>query len=118
MIDFAPDIVVGIARGGVIPAVLLSKSLDVKDMYVLKMRREGSERRIIADILPDVSNKKILLVEDMIETGQSLIAGKKFLEEKGSEVKTACLYTIPISEFTPDYFLKQVDEVVDFPWNA
>jgi len=69
MIDYAPDIVVGIARGGVIPAALLSKALGVKDMFTLKLEREN-DRRISADALPDISGKKILLVEDMLETGR------------------------------------------------
>ena len=116
MIDYAPDMVVGIARGGVIPAALLSKSLGVKDMFTLKLEREN-DRRISADALPDISGKKILLVEDMLETGRGLKNGKKFLEERGARVMTACLYTMPISETTPDFFLRQVGEVVDFPWN-
>jgi hypoxanthine phosphoribosyltransferase len=114
-IDYAPDIVVGIARGGVVPAVILAKQLQVKDMFVLKLEREG-ERRISAYTISDVSKKKILLVEDMLETGQGLKAGKKFLEEKGAEVKTACLYTMPISEIEPDYSLKEIAEVIPFPW--
>ena len=115
-IDFTPDIIVGIARGGVIPATLLAKILKVKDMFVLKLQRVN-ERRISAFMLDDISGKRILLVEDMIETGRGLKTGKEFLEEKGAAVKTACLYTMPISEITPDYFLKQIDQVADFPWN-
>ncbi|MDO8514514.1 MAG: phosphoribosyltransferase family protein [bacterium] len=116
-IDYTPDIVIGIARGGIIPAALLSKFLGVKDTCVIKMQREGEGRQISAYVLSDVSNKKVLLVEDMIETGRSLIAGKKYLEERGAEVKTACLYTMPISEIRPDYLLKEVSNVVNFPWN-
>lgn len=115
-INYTPDIVIGIARGGVVPAVLLSKSLKVKDMYVLKVRREGGERRIIAEIVSDVANQKILLVEDMIETGKSLIVTKEYLESRGADVKTACLYTMPISEITPVYSLKEVPGVIPFPW--
>lgn len=115
-IDFAANAIIGIARGGVIPAVLLSKRLKVKDMYVLKVRKEGNERRVIADILIDVSNKKILVVEDMLESGKSLSIAKEFLEQKGAEVKTCCLYTMSITETRPDYSLREVEEVVHFPW--
>jgi len=115
-IESVPDVVIGIARGGVIPAVLLSKSLKVKDMYVLKVQKEGDERRVMAEIFTDVSNSKVLLVEDMLETGKSIIVAKQYLEAKGAEVKTACLYTMPITEIQPDYFLREVREVVHFPW--
>jgi len=116
IIDYIPDVVIGIARGGVVPAVLLSKYLKVKDMYVLKVRREGNDRRIMAETVPDVSHLKILLVEDMIETGKSLIIAKEYLESKGAKVKTACLYTMPMSEIIPDYFLKEVPTPLPFPW--
>ena len=116
LIDFVPDIIVGIARGGVIPATLLSKILKVKNMFTLTLDREG-ERKISAFLTQDIQGKKILLVEDMIETGRGLSAGKKFLEEKGEIIKTACLYTMPLSEMTPDYSLNEVPEVVPFPWN-
>ena len=115
-IDWKPDAVIGIARGGVVPAVLLSKFLKVKDMYVLKVRREGTERRIMAEIVPDVAGMHILLVEDMLETGKSMIAAKEYLEERGVEVKTTCLYTMPQSEIKPDFSLKEITEVVPFPW--
>lgn len=115
-IDDKFDIVIGIARGGVIPAVLLSRALDVKDMYVLKVRKDGDERRVIAEIFTDVSKKKVLLVEDMLETGKSLIVAKRYLEDDGAIVKTACLYTMPMTEIKPDYSLKKVGEIIKFPW--
>ena len=118
MIDYKPDMIVGIARGGVIPATLLAKMLEVADVYIIKMHRDGNERLISADIFTDIDKKNILLVEDMIETGKSLIAGKKFLEERGASVRTACLYTMPMSEIQPDYFLRQENRIAQFPWNG
>lgn len=81
------------------------------------MRRNGNDRKIDAPLLVDVSNKRILLVEDMIETGRALTEGKRFLEGRGALVQTACLYTMPQSEIVPDYSLSRVDKVTDFPWN-
>ena len=115
-IDYIPDIIVGIVRGGLVPARLLSSELRVKDMYALTVKRVGEERNVTSDILEDISGKKVLLVEDMLETGKSLIVAKEYLEKKGAEVKTACLYTMPMSEIKPDFSLKEITEVVPFPW--
>jgi len=115
-IDQAPDIIVGVVRGGLIPARLLASRLKVKDMYCLTVRKVGEERKVLSDILENISGKNILLVEDMLETGKSLIVAKKYLEDKGAVVKTACLYIMPQSEIKPNYFLKQIDEVEKFPW--
>ena len=114
-IDYQPDIIVGIARGGVIPAVMIAKKLGVKDMYCLKVRKDV-DRTVMAEVFTDVSQKKILLVEDMLETGKSLESAKNFLVTKGAEVKTACLYTMPITEVKPDYYLRQIEEIKKFPW--
>ena len=117
IISLRPDTIVAIARGGVIPATLLAKILQVRDMFTLTMQRDGAERKITSNVVVDISGKNLLLVEDMIETGRALIAGKKFLEERGATVRTACLYTMPISEIKPDYVLGEIPGVAEFPWN-
>lgn len=108
-IDFRPDAIVGIARGGLVPARLLSEFLNVKEMYCLTVKKSGSERKVVTEILDDLSGKNILLVEDLLESGRSLIAAKKYLEAKGALVKTACLYALPESEIKPDFFLKRAE---------
>lgn len=115
-IDYRPDIIVGISRGGLVPSRLLSTDLQVKEMYCLSVRKVGEERKVVTDILDDLVDKKILLVEDMLETGRSLIVAKKYLESKDAKVKTACLYTMSISEIYPDFYIRQVQEVEKFPW--
>jgi len=110
------DIIIGIIRGGLIPARLLSSTLGIKKMFCLSVEKESSERKVVTNIQADISSKTILLVEDMLETGRSLIVAKKYLESKGAVVKTACLYTMPISEVKPDYSLKVVDSIPKFPW--
>jgi hypothetical protein len=56
------------------------------------------------------------LVEDMLEAGRSMAVAKGYLGSLGARVKTACLYTTPEPEVVPDYFLREVDETVAFPW--
>jgi uncharacterized protein len=115
-IDYTPDCIIGIARGGVIPAVLLSKQLKIKDMYVLKVRVEGNERKVMAEVFTDISNKKVLVVEDMLESGKTMMVVKQYLESKGANVKTACLYVMPHTEIKPEFYLKEIQKVEHFPW--
>jgi len=114
--DFSPDSIIGIVRGGIIPARLLSTYLNVKHIYCLNVVKKDASRIVETEITIDLSGKKILLIEDMLETGQSLIVAKKYLEEKGATVKTACLYIMPISKIKPDYYLKSVEQLETFPW--
>lgn len=108
-----PDIIVGISRGGVVPARLLSSRLAVPVMHCVSVEKR---KRVLTEILEDIRSKNILLVEDAIDTGRNLIMVKKYLEEKGAVVHTACLYTSPRSETVPDYFLRKVDAIPEFPW--
>lgn len=115
-IDAPFDIIVGVVRGGVVPARMLSSRLGVKKMYCISVEKDGNERKVVTEINEDIDGKKILLIEDMLETGQSLVVAKKYLENKGAHVATGCLYTMPISVVHPDYSLGEVEAVVKFPW--
>ncbi len=110
------DIIVGITRGGLVPARMLSTSLGVKKMHCVSVLKKDGERSVVTEINENLSGKSILLVEDMLETGRGLQSVQAYLESKGAQTKTACLYTMPISEFTPDFSLREVEEVVGFPW--
>ena len=116
LIDFKPDAIVGIVRGGIVPARLLASSLNVKDMYCLSVKKFNESRQVVTEIIEDVSGKRALLVEDVLETGRSLQIAREYLIQKGVEVKTACLYTMPMTEVTVDFSLQEVVEVPSFPW--
>ncbi len=115
-IDFKPDCIVGIARGGVIPAVMLSYMLGVSNFFMIKIERDGSKRHIRADAGTSVGGKRILIVEDMLETGDTLSLAKKYFELLGSDVRTACLYIMDKTTEKPDFFLRKVEVVIRFPW--
>jgi len=115
-INYSPDIIVGIVRGGIVPARILSSYLNVKNMFCLNVKKIGNQREVSTAINENISGKNILLVEDMLETGKSLIVAKKYLEQKGATVKTVCLYTMQISKIMPDYFIKEVANAIKFPW--
>ncbi len=111
-----PDVIVGIARGGLVPARILASKLDSRDMYCLTIKKVGGERKVTTDILDDISSKTILLVEDMLETGRSLVVAQRYLEAKGAIVITAALYAQPDSEIMPDFYLEARAQVPAFPW--
>ena len=117
-IDFTPDLVVGISRGGVIPARLLLSYLGVNNLAFIRMRREQGNRVITSEILEDLSGKTVLLVDDMMESGGCIALAQDYLEKKGAIVKTAVLYSMTHSFVQPDYSLRVVDTVERFPWEV
>lgn len=116
LVDVVPDVIVGVVRGGVVPARLLSKYLKIRSMYCLSVTPREQGRSITTDITAPLTGKTVLLVEDMTESGDTLQAAKAYLEAKGAVVKTAALYTMPHTAIAPDYSYKQITERVTFPW--
>ncbi|MER2519622.1 MAG: phosphoribosyltransferase family protein [Bdellovibrionales bacterium] len=117
---FFPDFLVGLARGGWIPSRLLSDVLGVKRLLSVGMAYEDAERtRLVAYDRPEPMpcGKKLLLVEDCLESGRSTRGAKAMLEAFGNEVRTAALYVTEASRFEPDYYAqKNVACAPEFPW--
>jgi hypoxanthine phosphoribosyltransferase len=111
-----PDCIVGVVRGGLVPARLLASRLDVKTMYALTVKKRGGDRIVVTRILDNLKGQQVLLVEDMLESGTSLIEAKQYLESLGAAVETFALYIQPGSLITPDYYLSKRTEVPHFPW--
>jgi hypoxanthine phosphoribosyltransferase len=114
-IDFKPEIIVAVARGGVIPGVMIAERLGIKDMYSVAVKKQEGKRKIMTKITEDLHGKKILLVEDAIDTGKSMLAVKKYLESEGASVKTAALFIKGSTAIMPDYMLENSPDVI-FPW--
>jgi len=113
--EFVPEIIVVIPRGGMIPGVILSNIFQIKLLFSIWVEKVDSIRRV--NYFPDiiVNGKNILLVEDLLETGKSLVIAQDYLIEKGAEVKTLSLYKSKQSIAIPDYFYAENGNIV-FPW--
>jgi len=110
------DVIVPIAQGGLTPGRMLASKLHVKMIYALTVIKSGEQRKIVTTINDELKNKNILLVEDILETGESMLIAKNYLERKGAKVQTVCLYTMPQTTFVPDYYLGKISSLISFPW--
>jgi hypoxanthine phosphoribosyltransferase len=64
-----------------------------------------------------IKGLKVLVVDDVSDSGHSLMAVKKYTEDKGAAiVKVATLHHKPWSEFKPDYYADMVDKWILYPW--
>lgn len=116
LITNKPDIIVAIVRGGLVTARLLVTSLGVKEVYCLTVQKTDKSRNLTTQITVDIRGKKVLIVEDALETGKSLEVVKKYVESLGAEVQTLAMYVWPKSVIVPDYYLKITDNIPTFPW--
>ncbi|WP_048150998.1 phosphoribosyltransferase [Palaeococcus ferrophilus] len=121
--NFMPDVIVGIARGGLIPAVRLShilgdvelKVTDVKFYRDIGERREKPEIRI--PLHGSLEGKKVAIVDDVSDTGKTLEVVIDEVKKAGaSEVKVVCLSMKPWTSVVPDFYVFRTDKWVVFPW--
>lgn len=122
---FRPDVVVGVARGGLVPARVLCDLLQtfalgtIEVEFYVGIGQVGIEPRLKHGLNLTVAGKKVLLADDIADTGRSLRLAKSHVQECGaSEVRAACLYAKPQSIVKPDYYDKQTCSWVVFPWDA
>lgn len=123
---YRPDIILAIARGGLFVAGALAYSLDVKNVYVMNVEYYTGvgERLDLPVILPpplnlvDVRGARVLVADDVADTGHTLRAVADHCAEEVSEIRTAVLYEKPTSEVRCDYVWRRTDRWIDFPWST
>lgn len=119
--NWTPDIIIGVANGGVIPATLLAKQLGLPVRTIIVQLRDGitEDLRSLRDSLWDKwSNQRILIVDDINDTGATLNRIIDEIKECPVDVKTAVLYTKVSSRFNVNYYFEDCSYGgwLVFPW--
>ena len=120
---FKPDVIVGISRGGWFPARILSDLLEnpelanIKVEFYLKVAETRDEPVITQPISMSVDGKKVLVVDDVADTGRSLALVRSYLKEQGAtDIKIATIYLKPWSILVPDWYVRETRFWIVFPW--
>ena len=122
---YEPDMILAIARGGLLIAGALGYALSVKNLYTMNVEfYTGVDERLeIPMILPpvpdlvDVGHAKVLIADDVADTGHTLALVKDFCTGKVAEVRSAVLYEKPRSIVKCEYVWKATDLWIEFPWS-
>ena len=123
---YRPDLILTIARGGLLPAGALGYALDVKNLVVVNVEfYVGVDQRLdVPVMLPpvpaavDLAGARVLLVDDVADTGETLRLVREFCGEHVAECRTAVLYEKPRSAVRCDYVWRRTDRWIDFPWSS
>ncbi len=115
------DLVVGIARGGIPVAMVVSDHLDVKiDFVNVKSYSDIGKRtspRILTTLTERVEGKSVLLVDDLVDQGDTMAFLESYLNQQNPRtLETAVLFKKPWSKTEPDYYLESVSEWIVFPF--
>ena len=122
---YEPDLILGIARGGLLVAGALSYAIGLKNTFTMNVEfYTGIDERLpVPMILPpvpalvDLQDARMLIADDVADTGQTLALVKGFCAGQVGEVRTAVLYEKPRTIVTCDYVWRRTELWIDFPWS-
>jgi uncharacterized protein len=118
---FEPDIVLSIARGGVFVAGGLAYALDCKNIHLVNVEfytGVGTTLEMPVMLAPvpnvvDFSDKKVLIADDVADTGKTLRLVRDFCVDHVAEI-----HEKPQSLVKCDYVWKRTDNWINFPWSV
>lgn len=121
---FEPDVLIGIARGGLVPLRILSDYFNNGEILIFNVKlykdigTSGEEVRFVQKVEHKLNGKKILVVDDVADKGITLKTVVDYITNilSPDEVKVATLHYKPWSVFKPDYYIEEVKEWIVYPW--
>jgi len=123
---FRPDIILAIARGGLFVAGALGYALSVKNLHVMNVEfysGVGTTLPMPVMLPPvpsafDFSDKKVLIADDVADTGKTLELVRDFVSDHVADVRAAVIYEKTQSLIKCDYVWKRTDAWINFPWST
>ncbi|MCL7414618.1 MAG: phosphoribosyltransferase [ANME-2 cluster archaeon] len=122
---FEPDIIIAIGRGGYVPARVVSDYLLFRDLTTIKMEHWGvaatidEQAHIRFGLSTDISNMRVLLVDDITDTGDTLQVALDYIKDLNpAKVCTAVLQHKTCSSFIPDFYVHRILKWrwIIYPW--
>ncbi len=119
------DAIVTISRGGLIPARIVSDVLGIEEFYTIRAKFWGTGGKLYEEPLIDlhevlkVKNKKVLVVDEVVDTGATMTKVVRLLNDLGAtEVKTAVLHYKITSSHIPSFYVEKVEKWawILYPW--
>jgi hypoxanthine phosphoribosyltransferase len=124
---FRPDIIIAIGRGGYMPARIISDFLHVMNLTSFKLEHYSGTQKSKTVVVRyplgnGVAGQKVLLVDDVCDTGDTFDVACKHLEDRlqPAEIRTAVLHYKKTSSFIPDFYARRIVKWrwLIYPWAA
>ena len=116
---YRPAVVVGIAKGGVFVGGALAAALGA-DFYPVRIEKRRRDRGGLPEPLqelPDLTGKRVLVVDDVASTGATHAKARALARKAGArDVRSAVLVARPRGA-RPDFAAFATDELILFGWD-
>jgi len=120
---YSPEVIVGVSRGGWPPARVMSDLLENPNLANMKVEfytnigATAKRPKITQPVTSEVAGKRVLVVDDVADSGHSLRVTVKHLGRKGArEIRVCTLYLKPKSIFKPNHYARTTSKWIIFPW--
>lgn len=114
-------VVVSPDAGGVERARAFAKRIQA-NLAIIDKRREGPNQAQVMNIIGDIKDKRVLLLDDMIDTAGTIVQGAQACADQGArEVWTACTHAVlsgPALERLQQSCITQVVATNTIPWRG
>lgn len=121
--SFAPEAIVAIARGGMTLGHFLAEALEMRDLYAINSIHYEETRKldtINVFNIPDLSKvTRVLVVDDIIDSGETMIEIKRVLLEKYPhlQLKVAAVFYKEKALLRPDFVAREATQWIKFFWD-
>lgn len=121
--EFEPQIIIAIARGGLIPAHSIAEGLGLREVQSLRTELyDDTKKRDSISVFNNCKlsegTKRVLVVDDIADSGDTLKAVMDDLRSKhlGVKFKSATLFYKKTSVHKPDFWINEATEWIEFFW--
>lgn len=123
---YQPDMILSIARGGLLVGGALGYALGVKNVFVMNVEfYTGIDERLeLPVVLPptpdavDLTGAKVLVADDVADTGATLALVREFCAGHVADVRSAVIYEKSRTLVRSDYVWRRTDAWINFPWST
>jgi hypoxanthine phosphoribosyltransferase len=114
---YDPEIVVGIAKAGVIPGAVVASILQ-RDFASMAVTRTAADRRptLVTAPPPSVRGRRVLIVDETCDSGDTLKLALAAVKEHGpADVKTAVSFRT--GRYAPHFHAMETENLIVLPWD-
>ncbi|MGH7656855.1 MAG: phosphoribosyltransferase, partial [Gemmatimonadales bacterium] len=115
--DYDPEVVLGVAKAGVIPGVVVASILQ-REFASMTVTRHAAEQEpvLVAGPPPTIRNRRVLIVDETCDSGATLKLALNEVRAVGpAEARTAVSFRT--GEYQPDYFAFETESRIILPWD-
>jgi uncharacterized protein len=114
---YEPEVILGIAKAGVIPGVVVASILQAEFASMAVTRRDdGGEPILVTGPPPSIKGRRVLLVDETCDTGSTFkLALNEVRALKPREVRTAVSFKT--GSYPPDFHAFETENLIILPWD-